>query len=360
MQIVINAGGTGTRLWPISTKNVPKQFVDLFDNQTLLSKTYNRLRQSFNPEQIWVNVNQSHYNTARQILPGEFADSHILTEPEKRDTFAAVVAHSAVVSHFAGVDEPIIFLNSDHLILPEEIATQKQNQALKIINHSLLHNEFDIVVIGIQPTFPATQYGYIQIRPEDKDQYLTKVVPVLSFKEKPNQETAEEFLRKGNYLWNFGSFSFCFSKLETILAGLYPEILPAVKNIHSAGQIDLENFRQLPKIAFDYAVLEKIGNLGVIGINFEVWEDIGTWEILAQYLPDLDQFQNHKQFAGSGNKVKTIYPHKKIAFVGVSNLLFVETEEGILIADPKYTNEIRKVTEWSEQLTDSFSQNSTN
>ncbi len=356
MQIVINAGGTGTRLWPISTKTTPKQFVELFDNQTLLSKTYNRLRQSFVPEQIWVTVNQSHYNTARQILPGEFADSHILTEPEKRDTFAAVVAHSAVVSHFAGIDEPIVFLNSDQLILPEEQASQKQNQALNIINNSLLHNEFDIVVIGIQPTFPATQYGYIQIHPEDKHLYLTKVVKVLSFKEKPDQKTAEDFLQKGNYLWNFGSFSFCFSRLENILTQLYPEILPAIKSIQTNGQIDLHNFRQLPKTAFDYAVLEKINNLGVIGIDFEVWEDIGTWEILAQYLPDLNQFQNHKQFAGSGNKVKTIYPHKKIAFVGVSNLLFVETEEGILIADPKYTNEIRKVTEWSEELAENSNQ----
>ncbi len=360
MQIVINAGGTGTRLWPISTRTTPKQFVELFDNQTLLSKTYARLRQSFSPEQIWVTVNQSHYHTARQILPPELLDTHILTEPEKRDTFAAVVAHSAVVSHFAGKEEPIIFLNSDHLLLPEEIATQKQNQALQIINDSLLHNEFDIAVIGIQPTFPATQYGYIQIHPEDKHLYLTKVVKVLSFKEKPDQKTAEDFLQKGNYLWNFGSFCFCFSRLETILGQLYPEILPAIKAIQTNGQIDLQNFRQLPKTAFDYAVLEKINNLGVIGIDFEVWEDIGTWEILAQYLPDLDQFQNHKQFAGSGNKVKTIYPRKKIAFVGVSNLLFVETEEGILIADPKYTNEIRKVTEWSEELAENPNQSQVN
>ena len=113
-------------------------------------------------------------------------------------------------------------------------------------------------------------------------------------------------------MWNFGSFSFCFSKLETILARLYPEILAAVKNIHGTGQIDLENFRQLPKIAFDYAVLEKTDNLGVIGIDFEVWEDIGTWEILAQYLPDLDQFKITNSSPGVATRSKLFIHIKKL------------------------------------------------
>ncbi len=350
MQIVINAGGTGTRLWPISTKNNPKQFVELFDNQTLLSKTYSRLRQTFDPRNIWVTVNSSHFSLAKQILPSEFLDHHILAEPEKRDTFAAVVAHSAVVSHFTSDDEPIIFLHADHLTLPEYESSQKQNYAIKIIAQSLLDKQFDLAVIGIQPTFAATQYGYIQIDPKDRGNYLQNVVKVLSFKEKPDKETAEKFLNSGNYLWNFGAFSFCFVRLKKIISNLYPDILPVVENIQKIGKIELEDFRQLPKITFDYAVLEKVKNLGVIGIDFEVWEDIGTWETLSNYLPEVGSHDHHIQFAGHGNKVKTIYPNKKIAFVGVSNLLFVETEEGILIADPTYTSEIRKVTEWSESL----------
>ncbi len=348
MQIVINAGGTGTRLWPISTKASPKQFVTLFDNQTLLSKTYQRLRESFEPQDIWVAVNNQHLSVAREILPEELPDNHILTEPEKRDTFAAVVAHAALVSHHASPEEPVIFLHADHLTLPEEDSCQKQNRAFQKITESLNQKEFDLSVVGIRPTFAATQYGYIQLSPSDEANYLHKVVPVVSFKEKPDKATAEQFVASGHYLWNFGAFSFCFGRLKEIIRGLYPDILSAIENIEKQGRINLSDFRQLPKIAFDYAILEKIQHLGVIGIDFEVWEDIGTWETLANYLPPLDDNPKHVQFAGEKNKVKTIYPNKKVAFVGVSNLLFVETEEGILVADPTHTGEIRQVTEWSE------------
>lgn len=348
MQIVINAGGTGTRLWPISTKNNPKQFVTLFDNQSLLSKTYQRLRTSFDPKDIWVAVNNNHLATARAILPTEFDSSHILTEPEKRDTFAAVVAHSALVSHHKSENEPIIFIHSDHLTLPFEDSCQKQNEAITKIADSLNKDEFDLSVVGIRPTFSATQYGYIQLNPDSQTQCLSKVVPVVSFKEKPDEVTAKEFVSSGHYLWNFGAFSFKYSRLKQIIKELYPDIINSIEAIEIKGKIELEDFRQLPKIAFDYAILEKVHNLGVIGIDFEVWEDVGTWETLAKYLPELESNLRHVQFAGHNNKVKTIYPDKKVAFVGVSDLLLVETEEGILIADPTKTSEIRKVTEWSE------------
>jgi mannose-1-phosphate guanylyltransferase len=306
------------------------------------------LRESFRPEDIWVAVNNNHKQVARQILPEEFSTEHILTEPEKRDTFAAVVAHAALVSHHSSEEEPIIFLHADHLTLPETDSCKKQNEAIRRIGQSLNKAEFDLSVIGIQPTFAATQYGYIQLNPQDEDKYLEKVVPVASFKEKPDKTTAEEFVASGHYLWNFGAFSFKFGRLKEIINELYPDILPAIENIQQKGRIELDDFRQLPKIAFDYAILEKVEHLGVIGIDFEVWEDIGTWETLANYLPELDENPNHVQFSGENNKVKTIHPQKKVAFVGVSNLLLVETEEGLLVADPSHTSEIRKVTEWSE------------
>jgi len=354
MQIIINAGGSGSRLWPLSNATIPKQFVAIIDKEPLLLKTYRRIAHAFPSENIWITTNANHIEFVHSLLP-DFPRSHILTEPERRDTFAAVAAHSAVVASYTSKDEPIIFISSDHHIAPQS-AIETHNQALHIIERSLIDSQFDIVVAGIHPTFPSPQYGYIEVDSKQANQASTQVIPVTSFKEKPDVATAQTFLDAGNYFWNFGSFAFTFSRLLSILESVLPESVSPLQSIFTAKEIHIEDFRKLTKTSFDYAVLEKTHQLGMVGIQLDTWDDIGTFDTVYSYLPEVADLNAEVsapntscvQVAGSGNKVKLDNPDKKVAFVGTSNLLVVETQDGLLIVDPAHAKEVKQVSQYFE------------
>jgi len=355
MQIIINAGGSGSRLWPLSDALKPKQFVAIIDNEPLLLKTYRRISHAFPAENIWITINVNHLEFVQQLLP-DFPHSHILTEPERRDTFAAVAAHAAVVAAYTSENEPIIFINSDHHIAPKS-SILKHNQALTIIQNSLLADQFEIIVAGIHPTFPSPQYGYIEVDAGQAVKASEMVIPVSSFKEKPDVATAQTFLDSGNYFWNFGAFAFTFTNLKKILSSVLPQAISPLESIFKAKKIKLEDFRELPKTSFDYAVLEKTNKLGMVGIQLEVWDDIGSFDTVYNYLPELPVLDSaetsssshpYVQIAGTGNKVKLKNSNLKVAFVGTSNLLFVQTESGILIVDPKHAKEVKNVSQYFE------------
>jgi mannose-1-phosphate guanylyltransferase len=347
MQIIINAGGTGTRLWPYSTNKNPKQFVPLVDETSFLRKTYDRLVSNFSPTQIWVNTNINFKQLAIDSLPSEFDPSHILTEPEKRDNFAAIIAHAAVVAHHVGNQEPLLFVHADHLILEKD--WQKFNQALEIDANNLQNSTFEIITAGVRPKFANTQLGYIEILDSEIDSCCHQAVKVQKFKEKPDQTTAEEFLKAGNFLWNLGYFSFTFESLWKNLEKFAPDTLPIIQNIRDTGVILAADYSILPKIAFDYAIAEKTDSLGVIGIDID-WEDIGNWNVAAKYLPQLAEMPSYVELAGQGNQAKSHIANRKIAFVGVSNLMLVESEEGLLVIDPKYAGEVKKAAEYFEKI----------
>jgi mannose-1-phosphate guanylyltransferase len=355
MQIIINAGGQGTRLWPISTKQKPKQFCELISGKSLLQITFERLLRDFSTDQIWVSTNQDYFELVKNQLP-QIKPSHILCEPERRDTFPAVTAHSSIIASQTSDDESIIFINSDHYIAPEQ-SIKNHNLALKKIDQELRLDNFDLMVAGIKPSFPSTNYGYIEIASKDTKESFEKGVKVIRFKEKPNLKTAKHFLDEKNYFWNFGSFSFKYSKLLKILETTNPESLDALKNIYKNKKIDIQNFRQLEKTSFDYAVLEKIKNLGMVSIELKVWDDIGSFDTLYNYLPHIisdkelyknqeETNKNHYQVGGSGNKVKVSNQNRKVAFVGVSNLVLIETDEGILVVDPNSSAMVKDVANY--------------
>ncbi len=343
MQIIINAGGKGTRLWPYSTNSRPKQFSPLIDSENFLKKTYDRLSNNFKHEQIWINTNQNFLDLIKESLGKKYDPNKVLTEPERRDSFAALIAHAAVVASKTSRDDTLIFLHSDHLIKSEDWS--KFNHGLKIINRSIQAKEFEIITMGIKPTYPNTQLGYIQIDIEDSQECFKNTVKIKQFREKPNYERALEFVENGNYLWNLGYYSFTFNGLIKNLARLYPELVENVEGIYQSGVIKAELFSQIPKTSFDYAISEKAKSLGVVGCDF-FWEDIGNWEVARKYLPDLNNNPKQIQMAGKGNQVKLINPNKKIAFVGVSDLLLIESDEGVLVVDPKYSAEVKKVAEY--------------
>jgi len=355
MQIVINAGGKGTRLWPISTPNLPKQFCKILAQKSLLGTTYDRLLQSFQEDNIWISINQKHLGFLKKDLP-HFDSNRVLQEPSRRDTFPAVAAHAAVVASQTSSTEPIVFIACDSLIYPQS-KIKTQNLTLQKKVEAVLKNQFEIAVIGVKPTFPSPQFGYIHINKTDQGKCFQEAVKVVSFKEKPSLETAKKYLAEGNYFWNFGSFAFTFDSLMSIVQKNLPNCTTPLKNIFEAGKIDAKNYDLLKKTSFDYAVLENAKHLGMVGMEVG-WDDIGGFDTLHKYLPKIKSLEekqqvsktnpNHIQVDGKNNKAQLQDPDKKVAFVGVSDLILVETEEGILVCDPKKAKEVKKVSGYFE------------
>jgi mannose-1-phosphate guanylyltransferase len=344
MQIIINAGGDGTRLWPLSTKKVPKQFSTIIDNETLVQKTYFRLLRNYRSDQIWLTTNQKHRVLVTDQLGPNFQGNNILTEPERRDTFAAVIAHSAVVASKTSRDETLIFISSDHYI-DNSVDYENYINTFPIVNDAINKGIYDIVLPATKPYYPATGYGYIKFDTTSKE----IVNPVITFKEKPTTALAEKFLASGDYYWNLGYFAFNYNTLEKLVCSLYPDLKVILEDIFNTGEISLENYSKIEKTSFDVAVLEKAKNLGTIDMNLNTWDDLGSFETVMGYLPDRENDEMFYQTDGSGNRIRSD-GSKPIAFAGVSNLLLVESANGILIIDPKKSSsKVKEIASWFDK-----------
>ena len=345
MQIIINAGGTGTRLWPLSTSNKPKQFSAIIDSETLIEKTLKRMIKLTSEENIWISTNVRYSKLLKTILPN-FRSDRVIIEPEKRDTFAAICSNAAVVAGQTSINETIINIQADAYIPEHE--TEIYLESLRTIDQAIQNNSYEFMTIGVKPSFANTGLGYVQINENDKLNAFKNPVKVERFTEKPDQETANKFLEEGNYLWHWGTHSFTYKQLIQTLEINSPESISLLNVIQESGEINKEVYNQLPKVAFEYVVTEKIKNLGIIAINVS-WDDIGTWQTVYNYLPNLLPDTNHIELAGRGNKIKTNNQNLKVAFVGVSNLLVVQTEDGLLIMNPDNHSEIKQVSNYFDK-----------
>ena len=341
MQIIIVAGGAGTRLWPVSTDKTPKQFSTLIGDKSSSEHAYKYISEILPAENIWFNTSQNYAHFIDEIFPN-FPKNQILFEPERRDTFAAIGSMAAIISGIYGEDEPILFTTADEFMFEDRSIKIFQNALLKI-GESLKNKDFNVVTLGIKPSYPATIYGYIQIDSGDTDNCYNQVVEVKQYREKPNFATAEQFVHSGSFLWHKNNPSFTFRALREFLETCDPESLQILLEFQKNGKIDPDLYSKLPKISIEFKFMEKVDKMGVIGLDFKDWVDVGTWENAFKYLPNLDSNQNQIQVLGDGNKVKLSSPNRKVAFVGVSDLLVVENEEGLLIIDPRFSGEVKKV-----------------
>lgn len=344
MQIIISAGGTGTRLWPLSTSKQPKQFSKIIDDQTLIEKTYNRLKKKIPISNIWVSTNEKYVDLVTQCLPG-FDKSKIIIEPAKKDTFAAICANAAVVSAHTSINETIINIQADAYIHPE--SDEQYLESLFKIDSTIQFGDYKFLTLAIKPYFPNTGLGYLEISPSQKVTVFEKAVPVTRFTEKPDLKTANQFIEQGNYFWHWGTHSFTYKNLLEEVTKYSPESVNLLNNIVKDGQIDSDTYNQFHKISFENAITEKTDSLSVIALDI-FWDDIGTWKTVYNYLPNLHA-SNALELAGSGNKVKTSASGRKIAFVGVSDLLVIETEEGILIINPEMHAEVKNVAQYFDK-----------
>ena len=339
---VIMAGGYGERFWPLSTKEKPKQFINLINDQSLIEMTVDRISPIFLNSNIVIITNNEHLELTKKTFPN-IPEENIIGEPLLRDTGAAITTSLAFIKNL-NPNATFCVLASDHFI------NDKKNFNNTILNSMSLAAEDDILItIGIKPTFPSTGYGYIKKETVYKTVKDLKFYITKRFVEKPNIENAKYYVSDKDYYWNSGIFIWSVNSLEKALKqskylfDYYNKLLPYVqKNQINEGLKDL--YPDLEKISIDYALMEKVNNIVVVDGVFD-WSDVGTWDSLETIF---DKDENNNTFIGKINSHNSmgniVYSKDKlVALLGVDDLIIVETDDGILVCKKGYEQDIKKI-----------------
>ncbi len=341
---LILAGGSGTRFWPLSRHSRPKQLLQLFDEQTLIEKTINRLEGLIPVENILILTNEEQAAETRRVasrLPAE----NIYAEPAKRDTAPAVALGAGLVAR-RNPEATMAVLPADQLIQDEEGFRKVLDGALEIARETR-----HIVTIGIKPTWPCPSYGYIE-RGDAAQAHATAsgIVPhaVRRFREKPTPEVAQEFLAAGNFSWNAGMFIWSVPYLREELAEHCPELDQFVGEVQETEDLERllkARFAELPKTSIDFALMEKASRIYNIEATFD-WDDVGGWLSVASYLGEDAGGNRHRgpltSVDAAGNVVYS-NTEQHVALLGVQDLIVVQTGDALLVAHKDSADEIKKL-----------------
>ena len=351
---VIMAGGTGERLWPLSRRKRPKQVLKLLDGQTLLHRCFQRLSPIFDTRNIIVLTNASYADIVRKNLP-ELPSNSVIAEPAVRDTAGAIGLAATVLTKADG-EATMAVVTADQLIEPAHVLQQALKDALRFVSN----NPDDLITFGIQPTFASSQLGYIKCTTARKcSDCKNKIYSVQTFKEKPDEETAKEYLNSGQYLWNSGMFVW---KAKTILANLEKFLPEATEPLARIGadwdspnqQKTLQEwFGKLPKISIDYAVMEKADKCYAIKLDCR-WLDIGSFAALADIVSS-DKDNNIVVAAASelldckNSILITEDQGHLIAAIGLENIVVAHSPDATLVCHIKETQRLKELLELIKQ-----------
>ena len=323
---VIMAGGIGSRFWPYSRKNKPKQFLDFFGiGQTLLQQTFERYSKIVPSENIIVITNAEYEGLVKEQLPSLQANQ-ILLEPARRNT-APCIAMASMHIHAINPEANMVVAPCDHLVLKEGEFIEAINKGLEFVAQSS-----QLLTLGIKPNRPETGYGYIQIDEEQGNNFYK----VKTFVEKPQLEFAEVFVASDEFYWNSGIFLWNVNTILNAFDTLMPEVCPKIKS---------EDFASCPSISIDYAIMEKAENVSVQLCNFG-WADLGTWGALHESSPK-DQHKNvittgHTVLYDCSNNIIAL-PEGKLAVVqGMQDYLIADTDNVLLICKKDDQSAIRR------------------
>ncbi len=341
---LILAGGSGERFWPLSRRARPKQLLRLISRKTLLEETVARLEGFVPRERILILTNAEQEGAVRKLLTA-FPKENIVAEPAKRDTAAAVALGTGWVAardHAA----TMIVLPADHVI-----ANQTAFQETLTLAASAAEETGELVTIGIKPTWACPGFGYIEhgkpVRLRTSNDKNT-IHRVLRFREKPNPDLAESFLRKGNFRWNAGMFVWSVPTVLSEFNRHAPELADFISQLRAPGKFDKvlrERFSKLPRISFDYAIMEKADRVLVVEATFD-WDDIGSWRALANYFKN-DEQRNAANCAvtavDSTNNIVFDEDGTTIALLGVHNLIVVRTADAVLVCHRHQAENIKSL-----------------
>ena len=346
--VVIMAGGGGTRLWPLSRKEKPKQLLSLLGKETLFQSTVARLEKLFPPERIVIVTVAELAREMQEQVPSIPAENYLI-EPAPRGT-ASVVALAAAVLKKRDPQAVMAIQTSDHYIRNRDLF------------HYLIRTAFDVakknylVTLGIAPTFPSTGYGYIQQgEPLDGD-YQYPVYKVQRFKEKPDQETAQQLLHSGDHSWNSGMFIW---RADAILAEIerqMPELFKAVKEVSAAwdtlkqDEVLQEYWHDLKNQTIDYGILEKAEQVAVLPAGGLGWSDVGSWNSLFEVLlPDMNgnvaTSAQHLALDTHNTLVYSDDDQRLVVTIGLDDMVVVDAGDVLMICKADQSQKVRDVVE---------------
>ena len=345
--LVIMAGGVGSRFWPMSTAECPKQFIDVLGvGKSLLQMTVERFGSLIAGDNIWVVTNQKYADIVRKQLPNMPAD-HILCEPCRRNTAPCI----AYVSWRIKSNDPkanIIVTPSDHIVMNIQEFQRIVKECMKFTTDTDA-----IVTLGIKPTRPETGYGYIQADPASSSPRNKEIFRVDSFREKPDLETAKKYVSKTNYFWNAGIFIWnvntivnAFRMYQPAIARIFESMLP-IYDTPQEQDIVNEKFPECESISVDYAIMEKAEEIFVCPADFG-WSDLGTWGSLQQ--------QSKKDLYGNaciGENIQMIESHNCIVHATEEKRVVIQGLDGYIVAEKNGTLLVCKLSE--EQRIKQFS-----
>ncbi len=347
MFAVIMAGGSGTRFWPLSRRLRPKQFLDIVGKDPMIVETYKRISEIIDDDHMCIILGRDHLSEAKRLFEGKRV--RIIAEPFGRNT-APCIALGALYAKYRGIDDAIAFLPSDHYISDKKAFLDSLTLAGKIASSG------GIVTLGIVPSRPETGYGYI--RREDEPMILNgkEVYRVRQFVEKPDLETAKKYLETGKYYWNAGIF---VAKADTILnetRKYLPDLYNAIMGLEDL--FDKEGFEdalrkayeKAPNISFDYGIMEKTDTDVYVVPTDCGWSDVGSWFSIYE----LRKSEHDKDGNLIEGDVLTIdckgsfissRGKRTVACIGIKDILIVDTDDALLVADLRRSQDIRKIVE---------------
>ena len=332
--LVIMAGGVGSRFWPMSTSDYPKQFIDVLGcGRTLIQLTYDRFKNICPPENVWIVTSNKYADEVKKQLP-EIEDSHILREPCRRNTAPCI----AYVSWKIKSKDPkanLIITPSDHIVMDV-----KEFQRVIVSAMKFTANSDTILTLGMTPTRPETGYGYIEADLSYPSTSNNEVYRVDSFKEKPDLITAEKYLKKNSFFWNSGIFVWNVSTIVNALRVYQPSISKIFERMlpyyytEKEQQLINEQFPACENISIDYAIMEKADEIFVFPASFG-WSDLGTWGSL--HLNTQRDAQNNAligqniKMYESRNCVVHTTQEKKVIVQGLDGYIIAEKDNTLLI-----------------------------
>lgn len=330
---ILMAGGVGSRFWPVSTQDFPKQFHDMLGTgDTLIQKTFQRLSHLIPKENILILTNERYNDLVLEQLP-EVEQKQVVLEPAMRNT-APCILYASLKIQKKNPDAVMIVAPSDHWIEDEATFSKNVQDAF-----NFCEDNDALMTLGIQPTFPNTGYGYIEF---DKTN-TSNIKSVNQFREKPDYETAKGFIAQGNFLWNAGIFMWSVKSAVNAFKNNQPKLFELFEkgirdyNTNSESDFIKENYPKAENVSVDYAIMEKSSNVYVIAAEFD-WNDLGTWGSLYDKL-DKNNTGNAIVNArtltedASGNMIKTA--NNKIVVVDSLNDYIIVDKEDVLLIYPK-------------------------